>query len=79
VQTDPVQLIAAIVDADGTGKMPDEVTIRLLLAALGVKNVDEEIEKMRDEDGNIADPRASAGDDATRRFRQGEDPASELA
>ena len=37
---DPVQLINAIVSADGSGKMPPLTTARLLLNALGVKDVD---------------------------------------
>jgi hypothetical protein len=72
---DPIQLISAIVDADSTGKIPDETTARLLLSALGVKDVDEVIEKMKDEDGNFVPASTTAGDEAVRRHRNGQDPA----
>lgn len=75
---DPIELVKAIVEADGTGKMPPLTTARLLLQALGVKNVDEVLraEGLVDEDGAWVDPDVSAGDEAVRRFRAGEDPAS---
>lgn len=72
---DPVKLVAAIVDADGTGKMPELTTARLLLSALGVKDVDEVLEELTDEDGNFVARDVSAGDVAARAFRRGEDPA----
>lgn len=71
---DPLKLVEAIVSADGTGKMPPVETARLLMAALGVKDVDELIDSMTDDDGNWIDPDVSAGDVAARRFRRGEDP-----
>lgn len=79
IDVDPVEFIKAVVEADATGKLPDLVTVRILLTALGVKNVDEEIEKMTDEDGRFVDPRVTAGDAAIQRFRQGDDPAAALA
>ncbi|MFK5689590.1 hypothetical protein ACI3EY_07975 [Ornithinimicrobium sp. LYQ92] len=49
-------IVEAIVKADQTGKIPDEVTIRLLLVALDVDNADEVIEGMRDDNGAIQLP-----------------------
>lgn len=74
-ELDTVKLVEAIVAADGTGKMPPVETARLLMAALDVKDVDEVLEEMTDEDGNWIDPLMSAGQAAADRFRRGEDPA----
>lgn len=63
--------VAAIVEAWGTGIMDPLTIVQLLLQALGVSDVDELLEKMRDEDGNFIDPRASAMDAAVAAFRQG--------
>ena len=76
VDVDPVTLIGAIVDADGTGKLPPLTTVRLLLSALGVKNPDEVIDEVTDDNGNFVDPRVTAGDVAIRQFERGQDPAS---
>lgn len=72
---DPVKLVDAIVAADGTGKMPPLTTVRLLLQALGVRDVDEVLEQVTDADGAWVDPVETAGDTAVQRFRRGEDPA----
>lgn len=72
---DPVKLIEAIATADDTGKMPEVVTARLLLQALGVKDVDDVLEDLVDEDGNWISRETTAGDVAVQRFRRGEDPA----
>lgn len=71
-------LIDAIKTADDTGKMPPLETLRLLLAALGVRNAEDIIRKATDEDGNLIDQDASAGRVAVRAFRRGQDPASAL-
>ena len=69
----PVETIMkAIVEADGTGKMPPLVTLRLMLRALGVRDVDEILADVTDDDGNWVDPDASAGDAAVQAFRRGE-------
>ena len=68
-------LVKAIVDADGTGKMPPLVTIRLLLRALNVRDVDEILEKLTDPTtGEWLNPEDTAGADAARRARDGRDP-----
>lgn len=71
-------IIKAIVDADSTGKMPPVTTIRLLLQALGVQDVDELIEDMTDDQSRWIDPLMSAGQAAADAFRRGEDPAATL-
>ena len=76
---DPLQLVQAVVTADSTEKMPPLTTVRLLLQALGVPNVDEVLAEVTDEDGNFIDPgqaaRASVGQAAVDAARRGEDPA----
>lgn len=76
VDLDPVELIKAIVQVEGTDLVPGDVLLRLLLNALGVKDVDEVIESVTDEQGRFVDPRMSAGQAAADRHRRGEDPAS---
>lgn len=71
-------IVDAIVAADGTEKIPPPVIARLLLAALGVDEIDEVMKDLVDDDGNWIDPAVTAGDDAARRFRNGEDPVEDL-
>lgn len=69
----PVETIMkAVVEADSTGKMPPLVTLRLMLRALGVRDVDEILDEVTDDDGNWTDPEANAGDQAVQDFRRGE-------
>lgn len=75
-QTPVNVLIAAIAEADATGKMPPVETLKLLLRALGVDDIDEIIEKMLDDQGNFIDPKATAGQSAADAFRRGQDPAA---
>lgn len=78
---DPEVLIKSIVLADGTGKVPPLVTVRLLLQALGVEDVDAILEEVTDENGEWLDPvgaaAAAAGQAAVDAFRAGEDPNEE--
>ena len=71
-------LIKAIVEADGTDKVPAEVIARLLLLALGVDDVDDVLADYLDDDGHWIDPDDSAGDRTVKRFRDGEDPTEDL-
>jgi hypothetical protein len=81
IDIDPVELIKAIVEAEGTqvGQAIPLTMLRLLLKALGVKNPEEVIDEVTDEDGNFVDPRVGAGQVAADAFRRGEDPAAALA
>lgn len=80
VDVDPVELVKAIVSASDTtvGRAIPLVLLRLLLNALGVKDVDEVLDPLTDADGNFIDPEVTAGDTAVTRFRQGQDPAQVL-
>jgi hypothetical protein len=69
-------LVNAIVAADGTMKMPELVTLRLLLQALKVQDIDQVLDDMTDDQGNFKSPEVTAGQVAVDRHRQGEDPAS---
>lgn len=71
-------MVKAITDADATGKLPPLETMRLLLRALGVRDVDEILEAWTDDAGNFIDPNVSAGDAAISAFNRGEDPAEAL-
>jgi len=79
---DVTTLVQAIVAADGTTYMPPLVVVRLLLEALGVKDVDEILHDLTDEEGNYKPPEGAAGkagQAAVDAFRRGEDPAALLA
>jgi hypothetical protein len=71
-------LVDAISTADGTGKIPPLVTAQLLLRALKLRDVDEILEEMTDEDGEWVDPNENAGRQAMRTFRDGQDPNQAL-
>jgi hypothetical protein len=74
-------LIDAIVKADGTQKIPPLVVARLLLEALGLKNVDEVLSELTDDKGEWLPPSGGgspAGKALMDRFRNGEDPAAAL-
>lgn len=79
---DPLQIVTAVVQADSTGKLPPLTTLRLILSALGVPNVDEVLAEVTDAAGNFIDPvqttAQNAGDAAAQAFRRGEDPAAML-
>jgi hypothetical protein len=53
-------VVAAIAAADATGKMPPEVTVELLLQALGVEDVDEILARYTDDAGNFVVPEDAA-------------------
>ncbi|WP_193613151.1 hypothetical protein [Nocardioides lijunqiniae] len=75
-ELDPVKLVHAIVEADSTGKLPPLETARQLMNALGVKDVDELLDDMTDDDGNWIDPEMTAGQVAVDAFNRGDDPAA---
>lgn len=76
--TDPIQLVKAVVEAHGTGVIPPEEILRLLLTALGVRQVDELVEQMTDDiTGEFRYPGAAPlGQRAADRARAGGDPAA---
>lgn len=73
----PVEtLVKAIVEADSTGKLPPVEVAKLLLHALGVKDVDELVAGMVDDQGRFIDPAATAGQAAIDAYRAGLDPTA---
>lgn len=79
---DPGVIIDSIVKADQTGYLPPLVIVRLLLEALGVRDVDSILEVLTDEEGNFKPPEGAAGmagQAAVDAFRRGEDPAALIA
>lgn len=75
-ELDPVKLITAIVAAGDF--IPEVETVRLLLHALRVKDVDEVMAPHLDDTGQWVRPDATAGQAAVDAFRQGTDPATVL-
>lgn len=73
-KVDPATVVKAVVEANGTGTIPPEVIARLLLTALGVRNVDQLVEAMVGPDGEFVWP-APLGSPAAERQRDGGDPA----
>ena len=82
LEHDVVELVKAIKAADDTEQIPDEVITRLLLVVLGVEDIDEIMDSLRDDEGNFvgagARDTASAGQAAVDAFRAGEDPVALL-
>lgn len=77
--TDVEALIQSITAAHGTGTVPPEQILRMLLTALGVRYVDDLVEEMLDDDGQFqwpSRPGMGAGDEAAWLARTGRDPAS---
>ncbi|KAB2347340.1 hypothetical protein [Actinomadura rudentiformis] len=72
----PSVLIDAITKADQTSYLPPLVVARLLLQALGVRDVDEILKDLTGPDGVFVAPGVTAGQAAADRFRRGEDPAA---
>jgi hypothetical protein len=79
---DPETLVKAIVEAASTGVLPPEEVARLLLTALGVRDVDAILDGLVDEDGNFQYPAppdiGAAGRNALNAHRAGADPADAL-
>lgn len=76
--TDVKVLMDAIVAADGMPDVPKLPLIRLALEVLKVENIDELLDEITDDDGKLIAADTSAGDVATKAFRNGDDPASAL-
>lgn len=73
-KVDPATVVKSVVEANGTGTIPPEVIARLLLTALGVRNVDQLVEDMVGPDGEFHWP-SPLGSPAADRQRAGGDPA----
>lgn len=77
--TDVGVVVEAIKKAADTGTVPPEQILRLLLAALGVRDVDSILEEMVGDDGEFlwptGPPIGGVGQQATDMLRAGQDPA----
>lgn len=75
--TDVGAIVKAVVDANSTRTMPPELVLRLVLTALGVRDVDDIVEGMLDDNGDFqwpADPPLGPGPEAAMLLRTGRDP-----
>lgn len=72
---DPDVVVKAVVEASSTGTIPPEVVARLLLTALGVRNVDQLVEAMVGADGEFRWPTPLGGSPPGDAARAGQDPA----
>jgi hypothetical protein len=84
-EINPAVLVTAIVQASTTGTVPPLEIARLLLQALGVRDLDEILDKLVDPDtgeflwpDQAARPSKSAGQAAVDAYRAGQDPAAVL-
>lgn len=82
-EINPAILVTAIVQASTTGTIPPLEIARLLLQALGVRDLDEILDKLVDPDtgefiwpDQAARPSTSAGQAAVDAYRAGADPAA---
>ncbi|MEV7962402.1 hypothetical protein [Oerskovia paurometabola] len=71
-------IVEAIAKADSTRKLPPIQIAKLLLSAFGVKDADEILDDLTDDDGNWLDPYRHVGDALTSAFRRGKNPAGLL-
>ncbi|MGC0237288.1 hypothetical protein [Arthrobacter sp. SD76] len=71
-------LMGALEKADGMDVLPPVEKFKLVLRALRVRDIDDLLVDMVDDDGNFITPSASAGDVATKAFRDGQDPSAAL-
>lgn len=75
-------IVEAVSKADATGTVPPLVTLELLLRALRVRDVDEILASVTDDDGNFVPPMATAGaaagQSAADALRRGGNPADYL-
>jgi len=78
--TDVGVIVKAIVDASSTNTVPPELILRMVLIALGVKDVDELVEQMLDDDtGEFQWPKGpplGPGAEAAALARRGQDPTA---
>ena len=77
-EVDIKTLMDSIVLADGTGKVPPLEILKLILHALRIRDIEEILDDVTDDQGNWIDPATTAGDVAAKAFRNGEDPAAAL-
>lgn len=74
----PIETIMEAVEKADTLGVPKLTLLALALRALGVRDPDEILEKVTDDDGNFIDPVATAGQAAVDAHRRGDDPAETI-
>ncbi|PSS42914.1 hypothetical protein C6401_15250 [Arthrobacter woluwensis] len=77
-EIDPKTMVDAIVAAEGIPDVPKLPLIKLVLQALGVRDIDELLQQITDDDGNLKPQDGAAGSLAAQAFRNGTDPATAL-
>jgi len=77
-EADVKTIMDAIVAADGMPDVPKLPLVRLALSILKVENIDELIDEITDDNGNLKPSEVTAGDVAVKAFRDGTDPAAAL-
>lgn len=77
-EVDVKVVMDAIGVADGMPDVPKLPLVRLVLQTLGVPDIDELIDEITDDDGNLLPADTNAGDVAARAFRNGDSPAEAL-
>lgn len=71
-------LMGALEKANDMDLLPRLELLKLVLRALNVRDIDDIIDELTDDDGNLIDPAVTAGDRAAQAFRDGQDPAAAL-
>src|SRR5690606_17449123 len=69
-KVDPKTMMDALEKADG--HIPPLLLAEMIMRALGVRDVDEWLEELTDEQGNFLDPLVAAGQAAADAFRDGQ-------
>jgi hypothetical protein len=79
LDADPAAVVKSVVEAASTGTLPPDQVARLLMTALGIRQVDDLIAAMTDDDGRFLWPDGpslgGSGGDAAALARTGGDPA----
>ena len=68
--------MAALEKANDMGALPPVEKIKLALRALKVKDVDEILDDITDDEGNLTDPSFGMGQQAADAYKRGDDPAN---
>ena len=71
-------LMEALTKADAMELIPAAEMLKLVLRALKVRDIDDILADLLDENGDFIDPATTAGDVAAKAFQDGKDPAAAL-
>lgn len=73
-----IEAAVKALDTEKFGPAGEAMLVEVILRALKVRDVDEILDKITDDDGQLLDRATTAGDAAVAAFRAGEDPAAVL-